>query len=180
MHVLTLGLCHCVRVFSKLALQCTQLAPKFHSFSLPPSLIPLSLSSHRLHAWLKLLFAFSRNIIFFPLPTLQPSPSPVYPIQSYNPMNLISLRCHTSTFSRSFFPSTILLWNSLPSSLSKTLSPLFSPIACPIIYDPNSPVSNKLHLLIFTHSSLILSFLIMYNFFTLQISQLTIECYHFK
>ena len=65
--------------------------------------------------------------------------------------------------------------NSLPSSLNKTLSPLFSPISCPIIYDSNSPVSNKLYPLIFKHSSLILSFLIMYNFFTLQISQLLLS-----
>ena len=104
-----------------------KLATKFHSFSLPPSLIPPSLSSRRLHARLKLLFAFSRNIIFFPLPTLQSSPRPPYPIRSYHPMNLIPFRCRTSTFSRSFFPSTILLWNSLPSSLKETLSPsLFS------------------------------------------------------
>ena len=104
-----------------------KLTSKFHSFSLPPSLIPPSLSSRRLHARLKLLFAFSRNIISFPLPVLQSSPRPPYSIRSYHPMNLIPFRCCTSTFSRSFFPSTILLWNSLPSSLKETQSPfLFS------------------------------------------------------
>ena len=76
-----------------------KLASKLHSFSLPPSLIPPSLSSRRLHARLKLLFAFFRNIIFFPLPTLQSSPRPPYPIRSYHPMNLIPFRCRTSTFS---------------------------------------------------------------------------------
>ena len=119
----------------------TKLASKFHSFSLPLSLIPPSLSSRRLHARLKLLFAFSRNFIFFPLHILQPSPRPPYPIRSYHSMNLIPFCCCTSTFSRSFFPSTILLWNSLPSSLKETLSlSLFSPIVCLIIYDSNSLV----------------------------------------
>ena len=61
----------------------------------------------------------------FPLPILQPSPRSPYPIRSYYPMNLIPFRCRTSTFSQSFFLSTILLWNSLPSSLKETLSPTF-------------------------------------------------------
>ena len=47
-----------------------KLASKFHSLSLLPSLIPPSLSSRRLHARLKLLFAFSKNIflLFNPPP----------------------------------------------------------------------------------------------------------------
>ena len=133
-----------------------KLASKFHTPASSPPLSLPSLSSRRLQARIKLLFAITRNLYFLPSPIVYPQACPPYPIRSYHPFNLSPIFCRTSSFSKSFFPSTIKIWNSLPPSfkttqsysllsryLSPTLANLFS---CVLInYSTFHSICNLIH-----------------------------------
>ena len=81
-----------------------------------------SLSSRRLHSKLILIFKIHHNLLHFPLPVLHLTPRPPYPIRSFHQCNFLEPFSRTSSFSNSFFPSSISLWNSLPPAAKETLS----------------------------------------------------------
>ena len=92
-------------------------ALKFVSKFNTPASSPLtltSLSSRRLQARIKLLFAITCNLYFLPSPIVFPQARPPYPICSYHSFNPSLIFCQTFSFSKSFFPSTIKIWNSIP------------------------------------------------------------------
>ena len=89
-----------------------RIASKFYSPASSLLTLP-SLSSRRLQARIKLLFAITCNLYFLPSPIVFLQACPPYPIHSYHPSNLSLIFCQPSFFSKSFFPSTIMIWNSL-------------------------------------------------------------------
>ena len=102
------------------------LASKFDSDSIPSissSHHISSLSSRRKISSLKSLFKISHNPSHFPCSSiLIKYPRPPYPIRSYDPNNFLPIFSRSSSFSKSYFPSAILLWNSLDSSIKSSLS----------------------------------------------------------
>ena len=108
-----------------------KIASKFHSPASSPLTLP-SLSSRRLQARIKLLFAITRNLYFLPSPVVFLQTCPPYPIRSYHPSNPL-IFCQTSFFSRSFFPSTIKIWNSLLPLLQNDSVLLFFPLSLSIL-----------------------------------------------
>ena len=98
-----------------------------------PSLIPNLSASHSIsplinrHNHSKVLTLF-KLILFTISPTSYPSPflkflpHTPYPIRFYHPRNLSPLSAKSASLTKSFFPSSILLWNALPSDLKESSS----------------------------------------------------------
>jgi len=100
-----------------------------------PSLIPTLSASHTISPltnrrnYLKVLtlFKFIHQLSHYPSPFLQFLPRTPYPIRSYHPRNLSPILVKSASLAKSFFPSSILLWNALPSDLKESSSlPIFS------------------------------------------------------
>ena len=73
------------------------------------------------------LFKFIHHLSHYPSPFLKFLPRTPYPIRSYHSRNLSPLLVKSASLAKSFFPSSILLWNALPSDLKESSSlPIFS------------------------------------------------------
>ena len=81
-----------------------------------------SLATRRHHAKLIFLFKLLHDHLFFPFQITRPLHPPPYPLRSFHPKNLICPHTKKSSFKKSFIPSTIYLWDSLPPKLKETNS----------------------------------------------------------
>ena len=114
------SLTHSLESVESFALKITS---KFGQVLLPNTSQNLTpLSTYHQHSQLLLLFKMFHSYTLFPAPVLQHCPCPPYLIWSFHCNNFLLCFCGTSSFSKSFFPSTIHLWNSLPLSLKDITS----------------------------------------------------------
>ena len=81
-----------------------------------------SLEHRRRSAKLLLFFKLSNNLHFISSFPCHRSCKPEYALRHYSIFDFSRLFCRTSSLANSFFPSTIKLWNSLPSSTKSTQS----------------------------------------------------------
>ena len=114
-----------IRSLESVQLFALKLASKFRPF-LIPSLksqfnLP-SLASRRSYFKLIFLFKLYHELLHFPSPILQFNPTLPYPIRSFHPNNFLCPPSKTSSFQKSFFPSAISLWNTLPPAPKETQS----------------------------------------------------------
>ena len=91
-----------------------------HSQLYSRSMIP-PLTLRRSNARLEHLFKIVNNLCDFPENPIQQRDI-VYVNRHTNPLQLVNIQARTNQFYNSFFPKTIALWNSLPSSLLSSLS----------------------------------------------------------
>ena len=81
-----------------------------------------SLAQRRKASKILNIFKFKSNLSHSFASPLKSPPSPPYFSRNYNKDNFIPIFCKSTSFSNSFFPSSIKLWNSLPSSFKSATS----------------------------------------------------------
>ena len=81
-----------------------------------------SLSHRRFKFKIVLLFKIKENLSFTPFHPLQIKAPSCYSLRSNNNGKFSQITCKTSTYSNSFYPSTINQWNYLPPPLKLSLS----------------------------------------------------------
>ena len=86
-----------------------------------------TLEQRRIATNLTMLYKITNNIVTMPIHTNIPHPldtTPPPPTRSHN-LCYMPYQCNTNTLKYSFFPRTIILWNSLPSHIASapTLNP---------------------------------------------------------
>jgi len=104
----------------------TSLSPTQYSKGNPSSMLEIlgwkPLEVRRLHSKLRLMYKIDQGIVAIPATVYLP-PVTGYTTRGHN-RKFVVPQCRINAYRHSFFPSTIMLWNSLPTSVVMSSSSL--------------------------------------------------------
>ena len=92
--------------------------------SLPSQFCLSTLEHRRKKAKVTVIFKSKLNLLHLPNSPLRSPPPPPYSLRHYDPHNYLPIICKTHSFSTSFYPTAVKLWNSLPSLIKSLVTPL--------------------------------------------------------